>query len=214
MLGTQKAPGAFSTRARTAGGDLMIVRGDARRIPLRDQTVQCIVTSPPYFQLRDYQCGPRQLGLEATPEQYVANLVEVFREVGRVLRDDGVLWLVIGDSYRGAKWRGSRGLGAKQARNRGSAPAQRSLDAGGHCHQVLKRKDLIGIPWRVALALQADGWHLRSDVIWVKPNPMPEPVRDRPTRSHEYVFYADFRIMPRFHTGPLRIMVRGRVMSA
>ncbi len=171
----------------------MIIRGNARRIPLRDQTVQCIVTSPPYFQLRDYQCGPRQLGLEATPEQYVANLVEVFREVRRVLRDDGVLWLVIGDSYRGAKWRGSRGLGAKQARNRGRAPAQRSLDAGGHCHQVLKQKDLIGIPWRVALALQADGWHLRADVIWAKPNPMPEPVLDRPTRSHEYVFLLSKR---------------------
>ncbi len=159
----------------------MIIRGDARRIPLRDQTVQCIVTSPPYFQLRDYQCGPRQIGLEATPEQYIGALVEVFREVRRVLRDDGVLWLVIGDSYWGANWRGSRGLGAKQARNRGRA-------AGGHCHDVLKRKDLIGIPWRVALALQADGWHLRADVIWAKPNPMPEPVLDRPTRSHEYVF--------------------------
>ena len=92
----------------------MIIRGDARRIPLRDQTVQCIVTSPPYFQLRDYQCGPRQLGLEASPEQYVAALVEVFREVRRVLRDDGVLWLVLGDSYWGANWRGTRGLGAKQ----------------------------------------------------------------------------------------------------
>jgi DNA modification methylase len=159
----------------------MIVRGDARRIPLRAQTVQCVVTSSPYFQLRDYQCGPRQIGLEATPEQYIGALVDVFREVRRVLRDDGVLWLVIGDSYWGANWLGTRALGAKQPRNRGSA-------AGGHCHDVLKRKDLIGIPWRVALALQADGWHLRADVIWTKPNPMPEPVRDRPTRSHEYVF--------------------------
>jgi DNA modification methylase len=145
----------------------MIVRGDARRIPLRDRTVQCIVTSPPYFQLRDYQCGPRQIGLEATPDQYVAALVEVFREARHVLRDDGVLWLVLGDSYWGANRRGARGL--------------------------LKRKDLIGIPWRVALALQADGWHLRADVIWEKPNPMPEPVRDRLTRSHEFVFLMSKR---------------------
>jgi DNA modification methylase len=143
----------------------MIVRGDARRIPLRDETVQCVVTSPPYFQLRDYQCGARQLGREATPEAYIAALVEVFREVRRVLRHDGVLWLVLGD----ANW--------------GTIANQRSLR-----HPVLKPKDLIGIPWRVALALQADGWYLRADVIWAKPNPMPEPVRDRPTRSHEYVF--------------------------
>jgi DNA modification methylase len=143
----------------------MIIRGDARRIPLRNETVQCTVTSPPYFQLRDYPCGPRQLGREATPETYIAELVQVFREVHRVLRHDGVLWLVLGD----ANW--------------GTSSRQRSL-----YHPVLKPKDLIGIPWRVALALQADGWYLRADVIWAKPNPMPEPVRDRPTRSHEYVF--------------------------
>ena len=152
----------------------MIVRGDARRIPLRDRTVQCVVTSPPYFQLRDYQCGPGQIGLEATPEQYVAALVEVFREVRRVLRDDGVLWLVLGDSYWGANRRENETVA------RGRRLARR--------HATLKRKDLIGIPWRVALALQAHGWHLRADVIWAKPNPMPEPVRDRPTRSHEFVF--------------------------
>jgi DNA modification methylase len=166
----------------------MIIRGDARRIPLRDKTVQCVVTSPPYFQLRDYQCGPGQIGLEATPEQYVAALVEVFREVRRVLRDDGVLWLVLGDSYQGPNWRGTRRAGAEQARNRGGTAARASLDNSRHGHGTLKRKDLIGIPWRVALALQADGWHLRADVIWAKPNPMPEPVLDRPTRSHDYVF--------------------------
>ena len=143
----------------------MIIRGDARNIPLRDETVQCVVTSPPYFQLRDYQCGERQIGLEATPEAYIADLVEVFREVRRVLRADGVLWLVLGDCY----W--------------GTNSSQRSLH-----HRTLKSKDLIGIPWRIALALQNDGWYLRADVIWAKPNPMPEPVRDRPTRSHEYVF--------------------------
>lgn len=138
----------------------MIVQGDARKIPLRAESIQCVVTSPPYFQQRDYGCGERQIGCEATPEAYVAALVEVFREVRRVLRPNGVLWLVLGDSYWGPRSR----------------------------HSTLKRKDLIGIPWRVALALQADGWYLRSDVIWSKPNPMPEPVRDRPTRSHEYVF--------------------------
>jgi DNA modification methylase len=150
----------FSALGRGKRSKSMIVCGDARKIPLREETVQCVVTSPPYFQLRDYQCGVRQIGLEATPEAYVADLVEVFREVRRVLRPDGVLWLVLGDSYWGASSR----------------------------HPVLKPKDLIGIPWRVALALQADGWYLRADVIWEKPNPMPEPVRDRPTRSHDYVF--------------------------
>jgi DNA modification methylase len=166
----------------------MIIRGDARSIPLRDKTVQCVVTSPPYFRLRDYQCGPHEIGLEATPEQYVAALLEVFREVRRVLRDDGVLWLVLGDSYRGAGWCGPRRAGAKPARNRTSASGRDSLDDNRHRPEALKRKDLIGIPWRVALALQADGWHLRADVIWAKPNPMPEPVLDRPTRSHDYVF--------------------------
>ena len=143
----------------------MIVRGDARQIPLRDESVQCVVTSPPYFQLRDYSCGPREIGNEDTPEEYVAALLDVFREVRRVLRHDGVLWLVLGD----ASW--------------GTTPRQRALK-----HPVLKPKDLIGLPWRVALALQADGWYLRADVIWAKPNPMPDPVGDRPSRSHEYVF--------------------------
>jgi DNA modification methylase len=151
---------ALSALGRGKRSKSMIVRGNAREIPLRDETVQCVVTSPPYFQLRDYQCGVRQIGLEATPEAYIAALVEVFREVHRVLRPDGILWLVLGDSYWGTRSR----------------------------YPALKPKDLIGIPWRVALALQADGWYLRADVIWTKPNPMPEPVRDRPTRSHEYVF--------------------------
>ncbi len=164
----------------------MIVRGDARRIPLRDHTVQCAVTSPPYFQLRDYQCGPSQIGLEATPEQYVAALVEVFREVRRVLRNDGVLWLVLGDSYNaaGRNGHGSR-IGCKQSTNRASAAG---ADLARPNAPKLKPKDLLGIPWRVALALQEDGWHLRADVIWAKPNPMPEPVVDRPTRSYEHVF--------------------------
>jgi DNA modification methylase len=148
----------------------MLIRGDARRIPLRDATVQCVVTSPPYFQLRDYAAGVQEIGNEATPEAYVAALLEVFREVRRVLRDDGVLWLVLGDSA----W--------------GTTSRQRATR-----HPVLKLKDLIGLPWRVALALQADGWYLRADVIWAKPNPMPDPVRDRPSRSHEYVFLLSKR---------------------
>jgi site-specific DNA-methyltransferase (cytosine-N4-specific) len=143
----------------------MIVRGDARKLPVRDESVQCVVTSPPYFQLRDYRCGARQIGLESTPEAYIDDLVEVFREVHRVLRPEGVLWLILGDCY----W--------------GTNSSQRSQR-----HPTLKSKDLIGIAWRIALALQADAWYLRADVIWAKPNPMPEPVRDRPTRSHEYVF--------------------------
>jgi DNA modification methylase len=121
--------------------------------------------TPPYFQLRDYSCGAREIGNEDTPEEYIAALLDVFREVRRVLRSDGVLWLVLGD----ASW--------------GATPRQRALK-----HPVLKPKDLIGLPWRVALALQADGWYLRADVIWVKPNPMPDPVGDRPSRSHEFIF--------------------------
>ncbi len=130
----------------------MIHTGDSLAVlqTLPAASVQCCVTSPPYWGLRDYgHVG--QIGLEETPEQYVARLVAVFAEVRRVLADDGVLWLNLGDSY-------------------GSG------------------KQLIGIPWRVAFALQADGWYLRSDTIWHKPNPMPESVRDRPTKAHEYVF--------------------------
>lgn len=135
----------------------MLIRADARRLPLADESVQCVVTSPPYWGLRDYDVAG-QIGLEASPDDYVATLVQVFREVRRVLRHDGVLWLNLGDSY---------------ATTRGAG---------------LKPKDLVGIPWQVAFALRADGWWLRSDVIWSKPNPMPESIKDRPTRAHEYVF--------------------------
>jgi DNA modification methylase len=130
---------------------IKLYRGDSlailRRLP--DQSVQCCVTSPPYWGLRDY--GVRgQLGLESTPEAYLTRMVEVFREVRRVLRNDGVLFLNMGDSF--------------------------------------ESKQLVGMPWRLAFALQADGWYLRSDIIWHKPNPMPESVTDRPTKAHEYVF--------------------------
>ena len=230
----------------------MLVNGNALHLPLADQSVQCVVTSPPYWGLRDYgtarweggypdcdhvadpnatkkfgnpefnknrpsrektktagyykdvcpKCGASraddQLGLEPTPELYVEHLVQVFREVWRVLRDDGVVWLNLGDSYAGS----GKGLGAdgtvysgeKQRTSRawGIDRGKRNLPrwGGGNLPATdgLKPKDLVGIPWRVALALQADGWWLRSDVIWNKLNPMTESVTDRPTKAHEYVF--------------------------
>ena len=212
----------------------MILRADARHMPLRDGCVQTVVTSPPYWGLRDYQtgrwlggdsehahdtmlarngrggsgtpgkqtpeafptafacpecsCGARridaQIGLEPTPEEYAATMVGVFREVRRVLRDNGTVWLNLGDSYNAHP--GQRTVhdkaGWKQATDRGSC------ESASRNTPNLKAKDLIGIPWRIAFALQADGWYLRSDIIWAKPNPMPESVTDRPTRSHEYIF--------------------------
>lgn len=149
-------------------------------------SVNCCVTSPPYFGLRDYG-NIEQIGLEETPEEYVLKIVEVFREVKRVLSDDGTLWLNLGDSYSGSgKGRMANGLhceGGKQATNIGTTEGilvktQIQLPA----------KNLIGIPWMVAFALRADGWYLRQDIIWAKPNPMPESVRDRCTKSHEYIF--------------------------
>jgi len=254
---------------------ISLVNGNSLRIPLADQSVQCVVTSPPYWGLRDYgtatwiggdvecshvvggqvnqskdkdtsrsdvyssgvrpdvdagqcrKCGAirqdAQLGLEPTPEEYVANMVAVFREVWRVLRDDGTLWLNLGDSYAASvKGGNNNGEGAstltsgarphvRAAYNDGRGRKQHKVDTG------LKPKDLVGIPWRLAFALQADGWYLRSDtiesvqlycpcgcgyqleeriwrysqdrdIIWSKPNPMPESVTDRPTKAHEYVF--------------------------
>lgn len=153
-----------------------------------DASVQCVVTSPPYWGLRDYGVDG-QLGLEQTPEEYVSNMVAVFREVRRVLRDDGTLWLNLGDSYNGS-CKGSGGTGElskKQNSNYGAnfaAGGKRVITAA----PGLKPKDICGIPWRTAFALQADGWYLRQDIIWHKPNPMPEPVRDRCTKAHEYIF--------------------------
>jgi len=139
---------------------------------------QTCITSPPYFGLRDYG-HPGQIGLEPSPAEFVAHLVEVFREVRRVLRDDGTLWLNLGDSYAGS---GKGGGGSFESERRGWSKRN-----DGALHD-LKHKDLIGIPWRVAFALQADGWYLRQDIIWHKPNPMPESVRDRCTKAHEYIF--------------------------
>lgn len=209
-----------------------MLRADARHIPLADGSVHCVMTSPPYWALRDYklepsvwggvpgcghewgdyspsgtfcqQCGAWRgvLGLEPTPDLYVQHIVEVFREVGRVLRDDGTLWLNLGDSYNaaGRDIHGTR-IGEKQGSNRASATGE------DHCRpsaDALKPKDLCGIPWRVAFALQADGWYLRSDIIWAKPNPMPESVTDRPTKAHEYVFLLSKREMYFYDTEAIR----------
>jgi DNA modification methylase len=174
--------------------DHRIIQGDCieglRTLP--DGSVHCCVTSPPYWGLRDYG-HDGQIGLEDTPEAYVARMVEVFREVRRVLRDDGTLWLNLGDSYANKKsgdtysgfndrYFGRETDGGKQAKTVSTANVGRLAFPG------LKPKDLVGIPWRVAFALQADGWWLRQDIIWAKPNPMPESVRDRCTKAHEYVF--------------------------
>jgi DNA modification methylase len=162
-----------------------------------DESVNCVVTSPPYWGLRDYQVEG-QIGLEPTPDAFVAKLVAVFREVRRVLRRDGVLWCNLGDSYAGS-WGAQSRPGCTDAGRLqgGSMLSARQILAHpkGQTHTGslkntpgLKNKDLIGVPWRVALGLQADGWYLRSDIIWSKPNPMPSSVLDRPTTSHEYVF--------------------------
>lgn len=142
--------------------------------------IHTCVTSPPYWGLRDYGV-PGQIGLEPTPEEYVEKMVEVFREVRRVLRDDGTLWLNLGDSYA-SKPCGGIGHNAKVRNTKKAIQKSAGVPAG------LKPKDLVGIPWRVAFALQADGWYLRSDIIWHKPNAMPESVKDRPTKAHEYIF--------------------------
>ena len=147
-----------------------------------DASVQCVVTSPPYWGLRDYGVEG-QIGLEPTPDGYVERMVGVFREVRRVLRDDGVLWLNLGDSYASAWACGRRNVVGSGSLEDGKRDARPNQLVNG-----LKEKDLVGIPWRVAFALQADGWYLRSDIIWSKPNSMPESVTDRPTKSHEYVF--------------------------
>jgi len=164
-------------------GQVTFLLGDVRDV-LREmpaESVNMCVTSPPYWGLRDYGTEG-QLGLERTPEEYVAKMVDVFREVRRVLRPDATLWLNIGDSY--ATQGGSREYGSSDGANsRGPAVGGvRSPSAG------LKPKDLVGIPWVLAFALRADGWYLRQDIIWAKPNPMPESVRDRCTKAHEYVF--------------------------
>ena len=172
-----------------------------RKLP--DESVQCVVTSPPYWGLRDYKCAG-QIGLEKTPEMYIAKMVAVFAEVRRVLRDDGTLWLNIGDSYASGKGTcynpggGETSLGQDR-----KAEGVHPLDRGNKSTLAavgLKPKDLVGIPWMLAFALRADGWYLRQDIIWAKPNGMPGSQEDRCTSSHESVFqltksatyYSDF----------------------
>jgi DNA modification methylase len=161
-----------------------IKQGDALSVlkTMPSQSINTCITSPPYWGLRDYGVDG-QLGLEPTPEEYVANLVEVFREVRRVLRDDGTLWLNLGDSYAGSWGSASHDINDKARRTGTNQRPPTSYKQKG-----LKPKDLVGIPWMVAFALRADGWYLRQDIIWHKPNPMPESVTDRCTKAHEYIF--------------------------
>jgi site-specific DNA-methyltransferase (cytosine-N4-specific) len=160
--------------------DSVLFEGDALAVleRLPDSSVQCVVTSPPYWGLRDYDVE-QQIGLEPTLPQFVNRLRTVFTEVRRVLRDDGIFWLNIGDGYTS----GNRGWRAPDKKN----PA-RAMSVRPDTPEGLKSKDLLGIPWRLAFALQDDGWYLRADIVWNKPNAMPESVKDRPTRSHEYLF--------------------------
>jgi DNA modification methylase len=162
---------------------IRIIQGDCRLAlqELASESVHCVVTSPPYWRLRDYGVAG-QIGLEPSHQDYVATLVAVFRQVHRVLRKDGTLWLSLGDSYAGSgNISGSRQGNA--AKNGGVSNRNGLGVVAG-----LKPKDLVGIPWRVAFALQADGWYLRQDIIWSKPNPMPESIVDRCTKAHEYIF--------------------------
>ncbi len=168
----------------------MILQGNALHLPLADKSVHCVVTSPPYFGLRSYLPAGHpykhlEMGAEPTPDAFVANLVAAFREMRRVLREDGTCWVNLGDSY-------NSGTTAVRKPNpnsdvgywlNGGSMGDKRVSCPG-----FKHKDLLGIPWRVAFALQADGWYLRSDIVWAKPNPMPESVMDRPTRSHEFIF--------------------------
>lgn len=172
---------------------IRIIEGDVRE-KLREiepESVQCVVTSPPYWALRDYGVAG-QFGLEESPSAYVVALVEIMREVRRVLKKDGTLWMNLGDKYVAGRTGGVGKTSIRGGRrNMGAARAAQAATRDRRAHTVvrgLKPKDLIGIPWRAAFALQEDGWWLRSDIIWAKPNPTPESVLDRPTRSHEYMF--------------------------
>jgi DNA modification methylase len=169
------------------GKSITLTEGDAKTAlsTMGDDTVHCCVTSPPYWNLRDYGVNG-QIGMEPTPEAYVETIVDVFRAVRRVLRPDGTLWLNLGDSYAS----GGRGGGGAFMKERGNKAwkGQSGLTGWRSPPPGLKHKDLVGIPWRVALAMQADGWYLRQDIVWHKPNAMPESVRDRCQRAHEYMF--------------------------
>ena len=172
-----------------------VIEGDCleKLKQLPDGIVDCCVTSPPYYALRDYGVDG-QIGLESTPEEYIHKLVLVFREIRRVLKQDGTLWLNIADSYWGSGSRGYDFTGkfteasAVQSNSQGTVNLSNVPKLVGKNEVGIKDKDLIGIPWMLALALRNDGWYLRQDIIWAKPNPMPESVKDRCTKSHEYLF--------------------------
>ncbi|KAA6348021.1 Modification methylase DpnIIB [termite gut metagenome] len=182
--------------------------GDARSVlsTLPDKSVSCCVTSPPYYGLRDYGVTG-QIGQEDTPEEYIKRLVDIFREIRRILTDEGVLWLNIGDCYWRGKGRNGERTGEDQQEryregksiNRGCSNTgiKNTITAQNGKHEVIKPKDLIGIPWMLAFALRADGWYLRQEIIWHKPNPMPESVKDRCTKSHESIFL--FTKSPRYY---------------
>lgn len=189
--------GAGAPPARCPAVSVHILAGDCREVlpTLPEGSVHCVVTSPPYWGLRDYGVAG-QLGLEPAPEEYVESMVAVFREVRRVLRDDGTVWLNMGDGYTGTATPGGP-LGLKRdgrtEAGRAATVERERARRMEECLPVkagngLKPKDLVGMPWRLAFALQADGWYLRADIVWAKPNPMPESVTDRPTKAHEYVF--------------------------
>jgi site-specific DNA-methyltransferase (adenine-specific) len=191
-----------------------ILHGDCRETlkTLPDASVNCCVTSPPYFGLRDYG-HDAQIGLEESPDAFVQQMVGVFREVRRVLRDDGTLWLNLGDSYaaqRGGTHQPAETLaGGKNGKTEQGANVNRDRHDGYNPTRFasrigLKHKDLIGIPWRVAFALQADGWYLRQDIIWHKPNPMPESVADRCTKAHEYIFLLSKSAKYYFDSGTIK----------
>lgn len=157
-----------------------VIKGLAQ---LPDESVQCVITSPPYFKLRDYQIDG-QIGLEQTPELFIAKLVEVFREVRRVLRKDGTCWINMGDKYASS----GMGWSDSQKAKRGEKFYNERIEGSKTAFQGYKQKDLIGIPWMLAFALRNDGWYLRTEIIWAKKNSMPESIDDRPSRCHEYVF--------------------------
>lgn len=171
-----------------------ILQGDCLKVlkTLPTESIDCCITSPPYWALRDYGVEG-QLGMEKTPEEFIGKLTDIFREVRRVLKKEGTLWLNLGDSYLGGGFgvtSDDAPITGKQATNRGTEniETRKKLGALKRKHETIKQKDMVGIPWMAAFALRADGWYLRQDIIWAKPNPMPESVTDRCTKSHEYIF--------------------------
>lgn len=179
---------------------------------LPDDCIDCCVTSPPYWALRDY--GHKdQIGLETTPEEYVNNIVAIFREVKRVLKPEGTLWLNLGDSYATSGKSRTKEQAVRKSTLKGSLTTQcQSLNQPSKIVGGLKPKDLVGIPWMVAFALRADGWYLRQDIIWNKPNPMPESVTDRCTKSHEYIFLLSKSPKYFFDQDAIRVPVKDQTV--